>query len=135
LDTERESRAQVDASVRLSAFGFDDIHPLWGGRSLWVTEDLSAEVWVVDATQRKRRFGLTLTRDVWSEVERVVAESGLWAMTMPARDGLPDEGRPSITLVLASGESVVRAKWANDRSPEFDWVYQHLFALAEGTGG
>jgi hypothetical protein len=133
LDTENESRAEVDASVQLRGFGFQDVHPLWGGRSLWAKEDLSAEVWVVDATQRKRRFGLTLTAETWAEIERLVGETGLLSAVMPERNGVSDEGRPSIMLMPESGETVVRAKWANDRVEAFDRVYERLLAIAGGA--
>ncbi len=130
MNSGESGRAEVDPSVRLRAFGFDDVHPLWGGRSLWATEDLAAEVCVVEAAQVSQRLRLILTPDEWALVERIVGESGLLTSEIPQRNGVPDEGRPSITLALASGETVVFAKWANDRVPAFDRV---LEALSEFT--
>ena len=135
MNDEPESRTEAGPSVRLRAFGFDDVHPLWGGQSLSAKDHLPAEVCVVDVTHVERRFRLTLTREEWASVERLVSESGLLTAEMPLRDGIPDEGRPSITLVLASGETVVFAKWANDRVPAFDVVLERLGALADRSGG
>jgi hypothetical protein len=116
--------------VRLRAFGFDDIHALWGGRAMWATDDLSAEVRVADCTQHQGLLRLTLTSEEWAEVERLVSETGLLDAVMPNRMGVPDEARPSITLVTAAGETTVQAKWANDREPAFDLVFAHLLALS-----
>ena len=44
--------------------------------------------------------------------------------------GVPDEARPTITLVTAEGATSVQAKWANDRDPAFDRVFAYLLALS-----
>jgi hypothetical protein len=130
-----EGSAEFDPSVRLRAFGFDDLHALWGGRSLWATDDLAAEVWVVDAAQGKRCFQLEFTPEDWAEVERLVGESGLLQTETLPRNRLPDEARATVTLVNSSGETVIKANWAGDRWPAFDRVFDHLYALADRSGG
>ena len=120
--------------MRLLSFGFDDVHPLWGGRAFSATDDLTAVVRFVDATRQEQRFPFKLTPEEWTNVERLLEESGLLEAEIPHRNGVPDEGRPTLHLTLASGEAVTKAKWANDCVPAFDRVHQHLIALSEKPG-
>lgn len=121
----------TDDTLRLRAFGFDDVHPLWGGRALWATGDLNAEVRVVEGAGHDGRYHLTVTAEEWSEIERLVVQSGLLELSMSERNGAPDEGRPVIRLITDTGEELVRSKWQNDTVLSFDSVFDRLRSMAE----
>ena len=132
-------RAQPRTPVRLRQFVLQDVQGLFGGQSIWAAEDRTAYVQRVGHKQGERglwetRYKLTLSPEQWAEVERLVGAHNLLNYKMRERPGVPDEARPMITLVTRAGTTTTAAKWANDKHPDFDPVYEYLLGLCRTDG-
>ena len=126
-------------AVRLKQFALQDVQGLFGGQSIWAAEDRTTYVQRVGHEQgkpglRESRYKLTLTADQWAEVERLVGAHNLLNAKMGTRPGVMDEARPAITLVTRAGTTTTIAKWANDKHPDFDPVYEYLLRLCRADG-
>ena len=136
------TRAQSRPPVPLKSVVLRDVQGLFGGQNLWASADGTAFVQTVGHSQAvaglaERRSRLKLTAAQWSEIERLVGAHGLLTLKTPQRSGVPDEAHPNISLVTRSGTKVEVGKWADDKVPDFDAVYQYLLQLtasASATG-
>jgi hypothetical protein len=125
--------------VKLTSFVLADVQGLSGGQAIWATHDGTAFVQLVghEAGQNglwERRYKRQLTPAQWGDVERLVAAHNLLGIKMPQRPGVPDEAHPTISLVTQSGTAVSVGKWANDKHPDFDQVYEYLLSLCRPEG-
>jgi hypothetical protein len=112
-----------------------DVHGLWGGHALELDGGGRGEVSVVDAGGRARRYPLALDPARAAALFDLLIAHDIVALTFPARPGLPDEARPEIRITNPAGEVRAIAKWANDKDPAFEAIYQALLALAREAAG
>jgi hypothetical protein len=115
------------------------VQGLFGGQSIWATEDRVAYVQLVGhraggGALWASRYKATLTPEQWGEVERLVGTHHLLTAKMSTRPGVPDEALPVMTIVTRAGTTVTVAKWANDKHPDLDPVYSYLLGLCRATG-
>ena len=64
---------------------------------------------------------------------RIYVEGPKRVVVRLVRPGIPDEARPSITLVNAAGDKRVVAKWAGVKNERFDTVYSAMARLETFT--
>ncbi len=65
----------------------------------------------------------------WQQLIQVLIENDFVTINPIERPGIPDEGRPRITLVNAAGDQCVVAKWAGVEDVRFNAVYTALMRL------
>ena len=107
----------------------DDVQALWGGRRLVVAGTGTAVLTTVarGGGPQTRHFSLGE-----QEVQRLFVlcvAVDFVTISMPERRGVPDEARPTITLMNGNGRRHSVAKWANDKDERFDSLYQALLQL------
>ena len=110
-----------------------DVHPLWGGRNLYLFGDGKLFVQMVERGGEETRYALQVEPARVEELARLLAEHRFMEIEIEDRPGLPDEARPEIDVVWQSGAHKTVAKWANDTHPDFDAIYAWLLELAEGV--
>jgi hypothetical protein len=108
-----------------------DVQPLFGGRKLYLSGDGNGVCQIVvrkrEATGLyEKRFGVTLSPDARRSLANLIKEHSFFEIFIKERAGLPDEARPAITITLVSGQSLRVTKWANDKNPDFDPIYDAL---------
>jgi len=112
-----------------------DVQGLWGGRNLWIREDGSAVLQVVTPPPPgksglwEKRYEFKVDRERWSCFETLVGLHDFLDLKIRERPGVPDEARPTIRVVPKSGPAVEVCKWANDKEPRFDPLYQFLLGI------
>ena len=114
----------LDARVEL-----DDVQGLWGGRRIAIGGAGRLVVQVVEPGQWERRFELTVEPDEWRRLVALLIENNLLTIQPAERAGIPDEARPSLTVVNAAGECWSVSKWAGVKDERFDAVYAALRRL------
>jgi hypothetical protein len=110
-----------------------DVHPLWGGRNVYLMGDGALYVQLVEKGQQETRYALRLAPAKVAELEDLLREHRFTRIETEDRPGQPDEARPVIEVRWQSGESKTVAKWANDVHPNFDAIYDWLIELAESV--
>jgi hypothetical protein len=126
--------------VPLRAVVLHDVQGLWGGEALWARDDRTAVVQVVrppkgdQAGLWERRYAVTLTDAQWAEVERLVGAHRFLSLHIKERTALPDTPHPLIWVQSKAGVTNKVMKWADDRHPDFDPVYEYLLGLCRGVG-
>lgn len=109
-----------------------DVQGLFGGEDIDIRGSGECTIRVV-AAGKEKRFRLKLTAEETLALRRACIESDLVDLKIKDRPGVPDEAHPELALSNAAGETRKVAKWANDKVPAFDKVYQALRALKEKT--
>jgi len=112
-----------------------DVQGLFGGRDIRVDGIRDCVISVVSQGLQEKRFRLRLFPEETYVLRRLCIEGDLVALKIKERPGLPDEARPEIAITNAGGETRTVAKWAGDKVPEFDNVYEALRALVKKTQG
>jgi hypothetical protein len=126
--------------VPLKSFELRDVQGLFGGQNLWVAENRTAFIQLVGLPPPGQyglwegRYKTQLTLEQWATVERLAGEHDLSRLSIPNRPGVHDEARPTITLKTRAGETITVSKWANDKIPDFDAVYEYLLRLCRAKG-
>jgi len=110
-----------------------DVQGLFGGEDVYVGGSGECTIRMVAAGMKEKRFRLKLTAEETLALRRACIESDLADLKIKDRPGIPDEAHPELSLTSAAGETRKVAKWANDKVPAFDKVYQALRALKEKT--
>lgn len=128
--------AQSREPVSLQAIVLSDVQGLFGGQDLWALRDGTAFVQFAGHSPDhgelwSSRYRFRVTASQWKEVERLVGVHKFATIKTPQRPGVPDEARPDITLLTQSGTRVTISKWANDKVPDFDAVYNYLLELTQ----
>jgi hypothetical protein len=126
--------ARSQAPIPLKAFALFDVQGLWGGQDLWVGEDGRGYAQVVKPEKgegglQARRYSLRLSPKKVAELERLLGVHDFINLTTPRRPGVPDEARPVICVWPQSGTPVCVSKWAGDKHPDFDAVYEAALGL------
>jgi len=119
-------------AVRIELY---DVQGLWGGRRIRVDGHRNAVVEVVARTMLARRYEFQVEEDLLARLLEVMVEQDFVTIRPPERPGIPDEARPSITLVSPSGKAVTVAKWAGVREPRFAAAYRALLEIEALTAG
>ena len=108
----------------------DDVHGLFGGQTLALDADGNLFVRKVRGRQ-EQRYHLKLPADELAALLVFIPESGILGYQEHKRPGVPDEARPRITLSLPDRKKLTADKWANDKAPHFDKLYERLLQLVE----
>lgn len=110
-----------------------DVHPLWGGRDIYV--EGSGRVVVRDVPRRggpdETRIAATIPADEARALLARAAELDVLNLKLVERPGVPDEGRPTIAVHGADGAEGRLTKWANDKVAAFDELMGKLTAIGE----
>ena len=109
----------------------DDVQALWGGRRIVLQGDGTAVLTTVsrEGNQQTKQF-LLGEKEVQPLFQLCVAVD-LVTMVMPERMGVPDEARPTLTLVNGNDRRHTVAKWANDKNERFDTIYTALLKAVQ----
>lgn len=107
-----------------------DIHPLFGGTDVLVKGDGSGTARVVKRPA-DTTYELQLTPEESSALRQLLIAKNFVDLKIPERRGVPDEARPQLILTNAAGKTFTLAKWANDKVPAFDYVYETLLAASK----
>lgn len=106
-----------------------DVQVLRGGRRILVLGTGHVVVQIVLPTAHERRYEFELGQDETRRLFGVCIENDLLTIEPPERPGIPDEGRPAITLVNATGDRRTISKWANVVDERFDAIHAALRQL------
>jgi hypothetical protein len=108
---------------------------MWGGHALWAYEGKPTVVQVVEEGGWEQRFEVPLTAGQWAEAERLVGVHHFLTLTIPLRRGVAGEARPVVSVVTRAGPpaGVTQWKWAGDKHPGFDAVYEYLLGLCRAA--
>ncbi|MFQ6102516.1 MAG: hypothetical protein ACE5OS_14985 [Anaerolineae bacterium] len=112
-----------------------DVHPLWGGRNVYLFGDGRLFVQMVARGAQESRYALQVEPARVEELARLLREHRFMQIEIEDRPGMPDEARPEIEVVWQSGARKAVARWANDTHPDFDAIYSWLVELAESATG
>ena len=110
-----------------------DVHPLWGGRNVYLFGDVRLFVQLVGRGGQEARYALQVEPATVEELASLLREHHFMQIEIEERPGLPDEARPEIEVTWRSGAHKALAKWANDVHPDFDAIYARLIEFAEGV--
>lgn len=119
--------ATTTASV--DSVSLEDVQALFGGQNIWITSNGKVIAQVVEPGLEEKRYELDLDPGQFAEVEALLAKHQFAKIEIKDRPAVPDEARPTITVVTADEKTTVVAKWANDKHPGFDAIYQQLLAI------
>ncbi len=116
-------------------FVLRDVQGLWGGRDLWIKGNGKAVVQFVGRAGRvpggkAARYTFTVPLADIKALRKHLRTQRFFAITTPERPGVPDEARP-IIFVRTGGQVAAKAKWANDKHPQFDSIYRRLRRIAK----
>jgi hypothetical protein len=122
-----------DEAQRAAAkFELYDVQGLWGGRIIYAEGLQRAVVRLVQPGMFERRYEFA-SGDELRRILDLFVEHDFLSIQPAERPGIPDEARPRITLVNASGEKRSISKWARVKDERFDTLYRALLHLEEFT--
>ncbi len=124
------------AEDSLQTLILEDVQPLRGGRILHVRGDGQAVYRIIlrkppQPDLVERRFAFTVKPETVTALNEAIRDGDFFGIALPERAGLPDEARPSITVILNSGRSRTLAKWRGIEHKGFDGLYQTCMAIVE----
>jgi hypothetical protein len=129
------------ATLPKPSFVLHDIQGLWGGRAIWAASDGSATVQVVgkppagQSGMWEKRFKIQVTAEQQAEIARLVGAHDFLHLRIKERPGIPDESHPLIVVVTKEGITAKVWKWASDKHPDFDPLYEYLLAICQSVQG
>lgn len=112
-----------------------DVHPLFGGRNLYLNRQGRGVLQEVarspeDARFRERRYQVRLSQESSAALARVLTAQGFLRGAPPSsRPGIPDESRITLELTVSPDEVVKVTKWSGQDHEAFDAIYQVLLGL------
>jgi hypothetical protein len=111
----------------------DDVHGLWGGRIITINGSGNTVLRLYSVAQWEQRFELQLASHEVQRLFELCIEHDLLRISFPQRTSfLPDEVRPTITLINASGQRHSVSCWAGDpRNTHFEVLYAILRRLED----
>lgn len=104
-------KSDIPADLQIT---YDDMHGLWGGTSILITGNGTAE-----RRERERgnsepeNFERSVTREQLLELVKLLIEHKAWEQRTPARDPVPDESRASLRIQV-DGKTSQIWEWFND---------------------
>jgi len=123
----------TDQDIPLELVILRDVHPLWGGRNVYLFGDGRLFIQLVGREGQEARYALQVEPTTVEELASLLREHHFTQMEIEERPGLPDEARPEIEVTWRSGARKTLAKWGNDVHPDFDAIYARLIEFAEGA--
>lgn len=118
--------------VPLRSFMLFDLSGFRGGDALWVGEDKTAIIQLVRGSHNgmwEKRYQIQLTPEQWANVERLIGAQHFMSLIIPKRNGVPDEGRVTISITTKSGQTKTLTNFIKDRHLDFDQIYDYLISL------
>lgn len=114
-----------------------DVQPFMGGVRVLLPYYTISHMFVTQVAPGggEAKFKVPLGLDEKKELCALCVKHDFVTIAPEERAGLPDEGRPTITLSNRHREQVAIAKWAGVRDARFDAIYDTLLALAARTDG
>ncbi len=113
-------------SVSIELF---DVQGLWGGRRIRVTDGGQMIVQVVQRRMIEQRYELRPSPSDFRQLLSVLIDNDFLTLQPAERPGIPDEARPTITVVNAAGEKCTVAKWAGVKDARFAGIYAEFLRL------
>ncbi|GMV83119.1 MAG: hypothetical protein AMXMBFR7_43030 [Planctomycetota bacterium] len=112
-----------------------DVHPLHGGVDIDLQGDGACLIRIVGLPPKRRetKTSLQLTQEQAQAFRTLCIQNDLIGLKIPVRPGMPGEGRPSIVLKNAAGQTFQISKWSSDKEPRFDDLGKALYAIAKET--
>src|SRR5690349_20707875 len=117
---------KVRSAVRIT---LDDIQPMWGGRQIILPGSGQVTIRIVEHGLVERRYEITLSPVDLGRIFAAIIENDFLTIQPADRPGLPDEGRPKITLANAAHKTHAVEKWAGVKDARFDMIYVALVQL------
>jgi len=135
MEQDNATRAFLGDEAHWSAARVElyDVQGLWGGRRISVAGPKQVVVRRVLTGRLERRYEFDLNADEWKRLLDSFVEYDFVTIKPMERPGIPDEARPTITLVNVGGEKCVVAKWAGVKDERFDAVYSAMMRLEAFT--
>ncbi len=110
-----------------------DVQGLWGGQRIHVAGSKRVVLRRVLPGRLERRYEFVLSADEWKQLLDLFVDNDFLTLKPAERPGIPDEARPSITLVNDRGDKWVVSKWAGVKDERFDRIYSALMRLETYT--
>ena len=111
-----------------------DVQGLWGGRRITAGHG-KALVRIVGRGMTERRFEIALPQAEWDRLLDALVANDFVTIQPEDRMGIPDEGRPRLTLINAAAERHTIEKWAGVKDTRFEAVYAAITHLEQLTHG
>ena len=132
------SRAESKNENTLQAVMLKDVHPFYGGQNLYLRRDgtgfCQVVTWKAEASGfYEQRYRIALSSDSIQHLADLIKSHSFFQLSTIERAGLPDEARPTISVTLISGKSLSISKWANDKHPDFDVIYEALLEYIQAA--
>jgi hypothetical protein len=118
------------AAVRIELY---DVQGLWGGRRIFVDGTQRVVVQRIQPGMFERRYEFAPGEDQIRNILDQFVDNDFLTIRPGERPGIPDEARPRITLVNATGDKWAVEKWAGVKDERFDALYRALLRLEEFT--
>jgi len=126
------SRAADPAPKDSVVVRLDDMRDFSQGQTLELRADGGLCVRTIsEDNERVNRIKLSSGR--LKSLFAFIPASGILVYRERERSGEPNEVHTKITLTLPKQDKLVVQKWANDRAPQFDKLYERLLELAKST--
>lgn len=121
---------------RIDMLVLRDVHPLFGGRNLYLRRGHPAICQVITARpppagHLDERYAYADTEMELALLRSVIGEHPAFFHTAAERQGVPDESRTYLLLRWSTGRTVSVQRWRNDPNPDFDALYGTLVGIAE----
>jgi len=111
-----------------------DVQGLWGGRRI-AAERGKAVLRLIGRGMTERRFEIALPQPEWDKLLDAFVANDFLTIRTEDRMGIPDEGRPRLTLINAAAERHTIEKWAGVKDTRFEAVYAAITHLEQLTHG
>ncbi len=135
METVNKTQEFLGSEVQRSAARIElyDVQGLWGGRRIYVESARRAVVQLIQPGNFERRYEFAPGEAEIKSLLDLFVENDFLTIRPGERPGIPDETRPSITLLNAAGDKCAVAKWAGVKDERFDALYRTLLRLEETT--
>jgi len=124
------SRAADPTPTAAIVVRLDDVQGLFAGQTLVLDADGNLFARKV-SVNKEQRYHIKLPPDELTALLAFIPSSGISDYHEHKRPGVPDEARPQITLTLPNQKKLIAEKWADDKAPHFDKLYERLLQLIE----
>jgi len=110
-----------------------DVQGLWGGRRIRVRGDGQLIVQIIGHGLIEQRYELTLSPSDFQQLLKALIDNDFVTLRPEERPGIPDEARPTITVINAAGEKHSVGKWAGVKDERFAAIYAAFLRLEAMT--
>ncbi len=107
----------------LTSIELNDVQALWGGERILLKGSGRAVVQAVSQGLQEQRYETILEQPIYDHILEVCIEQDFITIRPAERPGIPDEARPTITVVNGNGARIVISKWAGVKDERFKRVY------------